>query len=115
MTLEGHTCWEDCDEGPHGCVCGNDCEPPRWSPFWVDPDSEEDPEPCPACDTTLADCPMPDAGCCEDCNHGANYPERTPACSECRGVGVHKMSCSRREGKGMRLSMRAAEPKGSGS
>lgn len=25
--LEGHDCWEDCDEGPHGCVCGNGCEP----------------------------------------------------------------------------------------
>lgn len=30
MTLEGHDCWEDCDEGPHGCVCGNDCPPPPW-------------------------------------------------------------------------------------
>ena len=30
MSLEGHFCWEDCDEGPHGCVCGNDCEPPEW-------------------------------------------------------------------------------------
>jgi len=30
MMLEGHSCWEDCDEGPHGCVCGNDCEPPEW-------------------------------------------------------------------------------------
>lgn len=28
--LEGHFCWEDCDEGPHGCVCGNDCEPPNY-------------------------------------------------------------------------------------
>ena len=25
MSIEGHDCWEDCDEGPHGCVCGNDC------------------------------------------------------------------------------------------
>ena len=24
---EGHFCWEDCDEGPHGCICGNDCPP----------------------------------------------------------------------------------------
>lgn len=30
MSLEGHSCWEDCDEGPHGCICGNDCEPPPW-------------------------------------------------------------------------------------
>lgn len=29
MSTEGHDCWEDCDEGPHGCVCGNDCTPPR--------------------------------------------------------------------------------------
>lgn len=28
-STEGHDCWENCDEGPHGCVCGNDCEPPR--------------------------------------------------------------------------------------
>lgn len=28
--LEGHSCWEDCDEGPHGCICGNECEPPPW-------------------------------------------------------------------------------------
>lgn len=28
MSLEGHFCWEDCDEGPHGCVCGNGCPPP---------------------------------------------------------------------------------------
>ena len=28
MSTEGHFCWEDCDEGPHGCVCGNDCAPP---------------------------------------------------------------------------------------
>lgn len=28
MSTEGHFCWEDCDEGPHGCICGNDCEPP---------------------------------------------------------------------------------------
>ena len=27
MSIEGHDCWEDCDEGPHGCVCGNDCSP----------------------------------------------------------------------------------------
>ena len=27
MSIEGHDCWEDCDEGPHGCVCGNDCPP----------------------------------------------------------------------------------------
>lgn len=33
MMLEGHFCWEDCDEGPHGCICGNDCEQPatRWA------------------------------------------------------------------------------------
>lgn len=30
MMLEGHSCWEECDEGPHGCICGNDCEPPEW-------------------------------------------------------------------------------------
>lgn len=30
MSIEGHDCWEDCDEGPHGCVCGNECEPPEW-------------------------------------------------------------------------------------
>lgn len=30
-STEGHDCWESCDEGPHGCVCGNDCEPPRSS------------------------------------------------------------------------------------
>lgn len=29
MSAEGHDCWEECDEGPHGCVCGNDCQPPR--------------------------------------------------------------------------------------
>lgn len=34
----------------------------------------DDPEECASCDTTLADCPMPDAGCCEDCTHAANYP-----------------------------------------
>ena len=34
MTLEGHFCWEDCDEGPHGCICGNDCPPP---PLPLDP------------------------------------------------------------------------------
>lgn len=28
-SAEGHDCWESCDEGPHGCVCGNKCEPPR--------------------------------------------------------------------------------------
>ena len=27
MSAEGHFCWESCDEGPHGCVCGNDCSP----------------------------------------------------------------------------------------
>lgn len=27
MSAEGHDCWEDCDGGPHGCVCGNNCEP----------------------------------------------------------------------------------------
>lgn len=27
MSAEGHFCWESCDEGPHGCVCGNDCPP----------------------------------------------------------------------------------------
>lgn len=32
--LEGHSCWEDCDEGPHGCICGNDCEPPEWMRKW---------------------------------------------------------------------------------
>lgn len=26
MSLEGHFCWEACDEGPHGCICGNDCD-----------------------------------------------------------------------------------------
>ncbi|UVG34176.1 hypothetical protein SEA_PAVLO_82 [Microbacterium phage Pavlo] len=31
--LEGHSCWEDCDEGPHGCICGNDCEPPERHPI----------------------------------------------------------------------------------
>lgn len=40
MSLEGHFCWEDCDEGPHGCICGNDCAPPawmldRWEREWV--------------------------------------------------------------------------------
>lgn len=39
MSLEGHSCWEDCDEGPHGCVCGNDCEPPYW---WVAAHYEHD-------------------------------------------------------------------------
>lgn len=35
--LEGHDCWEDCDEGPHGCVCGNDCTPPlRFDPSAYD-------------------------------------------------------------------------------
>lgn len=43
MSTEGHFCWEECDEGPHGCICGNDCSPPRlpldpypwryWSPY----------------------------------------------------------------------------------
>jgi hypothetical protein len=36
MTLEGHFCWEDCDEGPHGCVCGNDCPPPPLPPLPLD-------------------------------------------------------------------------------
>lgn len=45
MSTEGHFCWEDCDEGPHGCICGNDCAPPlrdQLRPiFWdvFDPDS----------------------------------------------------------------------------
>lgn len=27
---ERHWCWEQCcDVGPHACICGNDCEPPR--------------------------------------------------------------------------------------
>lgn len=45
MSSEGHNCWEDCDEGPHGCVCGNDCLPPlrdQLQPiFWdvFDPDA----------------------------------------------------------------------------
>jgi len=30
---EEHFCWEQCcDMGPHGCVCGNDCEPAPISP-----------------------------------------------------------------------------------
>ncbi len=44
----------------------------------VEADDWEDPEECPACDTPLAECPYPAAGCCEDCNHAANYDrERT--------------------------------------
>lgn len=30
-------------------------------------------EQCAACDTPLEDCPMPVAGCCDDCTHAANY------------------------------------------
>lgn len=29
MMLEGHSCWENCDEGPHACICGNECAPPE--------------------------------------------------------------------------------------
>lgn len=42
-------------------------------------EESEDDEPapsladCPACDTTLGDC-SPDAACCEDCSHTANWP-----------------------------------------
>lgn len=32
MNTEGHCCWENCDEGPHGCICGNDCPPPILDP-----------------------------------------------------------------------------------
>lgn len=32
VSLEGHFCWENCDEGPHGCVCGNDCPNPQGDP-----------------------------------------------------------------------------------
>lgn len=28
MMDEEHFCWSlCCDLGPHGCICGNDCEP----------------------------------------------------------------------------------------
>lgn len=28
MDDEIHYCWSECcDLGPHGCICGNDCEP----------------------------------------------------------------------------------------
>lgn len=40
MTLEGHFCWDDCDEGPHGCICGNDCKPP----VYLDPEPYTDGE-----------------------------------------------------------------------
>lgn len=30
-------------------------------------------EECAACDTPLDKCPMPVAGCCDDCTHAANY------------------------------------------
>lgn len=30
-------------------------------------------EECAACDTPLDECPMPVAGCCDDCTHSANY------------------------------------------
>ncbi|MCI2958226.1 ead/Ea22-like family protein [Agromyces atrinae] len=36
-------------------------------------------------------------------------PEPALACSECRSRGAHKMSCSQREGKGLRISMRASD------
>lgn len=27
---EEHYCWQQCcDLGPHACICGNDCEPPK--------------------------------------------------------------------------------------
>ncbi len=39
----------------------------------------DDPEPCAACDTPLAQCPMPAAGCCSDCTHAANYPTQRPS------------------------------------
>lgn len=35
MSLEGHFCWEDCDEGPHGCVCGNECPQPVEEPSHI--------------------------------------------------------------------------------
>lgn len=34
MDDEIHWCWEQCcDQGPHACICGNDCEPPRSEPY----------------------------------------------------------------------------------
>lgn len=49
MSTEGHFCWEDCDEGPHGCVCGNDCAPPseRLALAFVECTTEFDYEPLP--------------------------------------------------------------------
>ena len=38
----------------------------------------DDPEECAACDTPLAECPMPVAGCCSDCTHAANYSTPHP-------------------------------------
>ena len=35
-------------------------------------------EECAACDTPLDECPMPVAGCCDDCTHTANYPSSKP-------------------------------------
>lgn len=27
---EEHWCWSQCcDQGPHACICDNDCEPPE--------------------------------------------------------------------------------------
>lgn len=33
MDDEMHFCWEQCcDQGPHSCICGNDCDPTRPEP-----------------------------------------------------------------------------------
>lgn len=29
MSAEGLDCWDDYPM-EHGCICGNDCEPPEW-------------------------------------------------------------------------------------
>lgn len=44
MSAEGHFCWEECDEGPHGCVCGNDCLPLPSLPGAEPMSNEEDRE-----------------------------------------------------------------------
>ena len=34
MDDEMHFCWEQCcDQGPHSCICGNDCDPLRPEPY----------------------------------------------------------------------------------
>lgn len=65
LPVDGHPDDDECtdrEDGTNATYCG------------LPEAAHSLPEECAACDTPLDECPMPEAGCCDDCTHVAYYP-----------------------------------------